>query len=202
MSDFFEEFEKFCEDYKSWRREGISESESFDIDEDEEVLEFISDDNEDCLSDEIKFTKLGILDDIKEPKSVGFGLTSTIYDITEIFTCNKFINFVFRELKIKLLNDFVDVNFNSVEFVVIDEKKKFKNVGNILKLLRVLGLVPDRVFKIKLHKGWGRNYKKDAYEISIKNSFIISLLEEDKFMKFIENIEKAKELMKNNFEDY
>ena len=44
MSDFFEEFEKFCEDYKSWRREGISESESFDIDEDEEVLEFISDD--------------------------------------------------------------------------------------------------------------------------------------------------------------
>lgn len=199
MSDFFEEFEKFCEDYKSWRREGISESESFDIDEDEEVLEFISDDNEECLSDEIKFTKLGILDDIKEPKSVGFGLTSTIYDITEIFTCNKFINFVFRELKIKLLNDFVDVNFNSVEFVVIDEKKKFKNVGNILKLLRVLGLVPDRVFKIKLHKGWGRNYKKDAYEISIKNSFIISLIEED---KFTENIEKAKELMKNNFEDY
>ena len=113
---------------------------------------------------------------------------------------NNVLNFIFSNLEIKILNDFVDCIYNSLEFVIIDDKKKFKNSGNILKLFEILDLKLTSVFKFRLHNGWGMKfYKKDCYEVRIYNSDLRKFLENTNSNKFIENLEKAKKAIDKNF---
>ena len=113
---------------------------------------------------------------------------------------NNVLNFIFSNLEIKTLNDFVDCIYNSLEFVIIDDKKKFKNSGNILKLFEILDLKLTSVFKFRLHSGWGMKfYKKDCYEVRVYNSDLRKFLENTNSNKFIENLEKAKKAIDKNF---
>lgn len=113
---------------------------------------------------------------------------------------NNVLNFIFSNLEIKTLNDFVDCIYNSLEFVIIDDKKKFKNSGNILKLFEILDLKLTSVFKFRLHNGWGMKfYKKDCYEVRVYNSDLRKFLENTNSNKFIENLEKAKKAIDKNF---